>query len=111
MTAASSLPNSGSVTGENSRSGAALAALAAARALMTAQPGQTALAFGLALLGALVEGAGLLLLVPILGVLTGANELSWVRDAAARSGFATPASLMGVLAVIAHLPVRSRSGW
>ncbi|MDB5678964.1 MAG: transporter ATP-binding protein [Sphingomonas bacterium] len=64
---------------------------------MTAQPGQTALAFGLALLGAVVEGAGLLLLVPILGALTGASELSWVRAAAARWGFATPASLTGVL--------------
>ncbi|THD37239.1 MAG: ABC transporter ATP-binding protein [Sphingomonas sp.] len=71
--------------------------MAAIRALVTAQPRHTALALVLALLGALIEGAGLLLLVPILGVLTGANELSWVRVAAARWGFATPGALMGLL--------------
>ncbi|HEX7695399.1 MAG TPA: hypothetical protein VF409_12965, partial [Sphingomonas sp.] len=46
---------------------------AIARALATMSPRRTAAALILALSGAAVEGAGLLLLVPILGVLTGSG--------------------------------------
>ena len=97
MTAAPSPPNTGAVTGEHPRAGSGRVALAAARALVTAQPWEAALAFALALLGAVLEGAGLLLLVPILGAVTGTNELSWVRVAAARWGFGTAPSLMVLL--------------
>jgi len=67
------------------------------RALVSVEPRHTALALGLALLGAVTEGIGLLLLVPIIGVVTGSGELSGVRDIATRWGFGAPGSLMVLL--------------
>ena len=55
---------------------------AIARALATMSPRRTAAALILALSGAAVEGAGLLLLVPILGVLTGSGPARLHRLAA-----------------------------
>ena len=55
---------------------------AIARALATMSPRRTAAALILALSGAAVEGAGLLLLVPILGVLTGSGPARLYRLAA-----------------------------
>jgi ATP-binding cassette subfamily C protein len=87
------------VTGEQSTSRSGRAALAAVRTLIRTQPRRAVLALALALIGASVEGAGILLLVPILGVVTGNGELRWVRTAAARFGFDSPPRLLALLVV------------
>ena len=69
---------------------------AIARALATMSPRRTAAALILALSGAAVEGAGLLLLVPILGVLTGRGPARLYR-LAAQWGVTDQAHLVGWL--------------
>ena len=61
--------------------------LAITRALAAMSPRRTATALALALGGAVVEGAGLLLLVPILTVVTGGGP-GWVHRYAAQWGIA-----------------------
>ncbi|MGN6817047.1 MAG: ATP-binding cassette domain-containing protein [Sphingomonas sp.] len=68
--------------------------LATTRALATMSPRRTAGALLLALAGAAVEGAGLLLLVPILGVLTGRGP-AWIYRLAAHWGVGDKAHLVG----------------
>lgn len=58
------------MTGEQPKSGTLSLMVRAARALAKMSPRHTALAMMLALVGAAVEGAGILLLVPILGIVT-----------------------------------------
>ncbi len=70
--------------------------LAIARALAAMSPRRTVGALTLALGGAAVEGAGLLLLVPILGVLTGKGPARIYR-LAAQWGVTDPAHLVGWL--------------
>jgi ATP-binding cassette subfamily C protein len=70
--------------------------LAITRALATMSPRRTTVALILALGGAAVEGAGLLLLVPILGVLTGQGHARVYR-LAARWGVTDQAHLVGWL--------------
>lgn len=72
------------------------------RALVRTQPRRSVLALVLALIGAAIEGVGILLLVPILGVVTGSGELHWIRASAARFGVVSPARLL-VLLVLAFV--------
>lgn len=70
--------------------------VALARAMFATAPRLGALAVLLSLVGAVVEGLGILLLVPILGVLT-RGKSSWVHDLAAQFGIATPTGLFAAL--------------
>lgn len=81
--------------------------LAIARALAAMSPRRTATALGLALGGAAVEGAGLLLLVPILTVVTGGGP-AWVHRYAAKWGIAGTPVLIAwmMLAFMAMMVVR-----
>jgi ATP-binding cassette subfamily C protein len=70
----------------------------AARALASMSPRHSALAMTLALIGAAVEGLGLLLLVPILGIVTSGGG-GRVQAAAGRFGFNTVPRLVTALIV------------
>jgi ATP-binding cassette subfamily C protein len=81
--------------------------LAIVRALAAMSPRRTAGALALALGGAAVEGAGLLLLVPILGVATGGGP-AWVHRFAADWGIAGRPALIAwmMIAFIGMMIVR-----
>ncbi len=69
--------------------------MALARALFATAPRQSALAIMLSVAGAAVEGLGILLLVPILGVLT--SNAGWLKAIAAGWGIVTPGALFATL--------------
>lgn len=81
--------------------------LAITRALAAMSPRRTAGAMALALGGAVVEGAGLLLLVPLLGVVTGGGP-GWVHRFAAEWGIAGTPHLIAwmMIAFMAMMVVR-----
>jgi len=81
--------------------------LAIARALAAMSPRRTVIALGLALGGAAVEGAGLLLLVPILTVATGGGP-GWVRSYAEKWGVVGTSQLIAwmMIAFMAMMVVR-----
>lgn len=81
--------------------------LAIARALAAMSPQRTVIALGLALGGAAVEGAGLLLLVPILTVATGGGP-GWVRSYAEKWGVVGTSQLIAwmMIAFMAMMVVR-----
>ncbi|WP_296612496.1 ABC transporter ATP-binding protein [Sphingomonas sp.] len=81
--------------------------LAITRALAAMSPRHTAIALALALGGAAVEGAGLLLLVPILTVATGGGP-GWVRNYAEKWGIVGTSQLIAwmMIAFMAMMVVR-----
>ncbi|HWU73458.1 MAG TPA: ABC transporter ATP-binding protein, partial [Sphingomonas sp.] len=81
--------------------------LAITRALAAMSPRRTAIALTLALGGAAVEGAGLLLLVPILTVATGGGP-GWVRSYAEKWGVVGTSQLIAwmMIAFMAMMVVR-----